>query len=126
MKVLIEYLKKESRPFKLVADPDYKEFEKLVADPDCNVLYIMGHGRLYRLIIGPKKEDTIWYRDFVGYPSKEKVVQLHCNHRNWLFKNRNLQSLTDILHAETDFNQKGMKTNLTILDYILKKIEERN
>jgi hypothetical protein len=123
--LFIEYLKKESRPFKLAVDPSYSEFEKLIADSNCNKLYIIGHGRLYRLIIGPNKEDTIWYRDFIGYPHKEKVVQLHCNHRDWFFKNRNLRSLTDILHANTDFKQKGMITHFSILDYFLQKINEK-
>jgi len=121
--LLIEFFRKESKPFKLLIDPDYEKFEKLVADQNCNELYIFGHGRLYRLIIGPNKEDNIWYRDFIGYPSKEKVVQLHCNHRDGFIKNRNLQSLTDILHAKTDFSQKGMTTNLKVLKYLLQKIE---
>lgn len=122
--LFIEYLKKESRPFKLVVDPDYKEFEELISDPYCNELYIMGHGRLYRLKTGPNKEDTIWYRDFLGYPDKDKVVQLHCNHRDWFIKNRDLKSLTEILHARTDFKQKGMTDNITIMNYFLDKIQD--
>jgi hypothetical protein len=120
--LLIEYLKRKSIPFKLVVDPDYKGFEKLVADPNCNKLYIVGHGRLYRLIIGPNKEDTIWYKDFIGYPPKDKVVQLHCNHRDWYIKNRNLQSLTDILNAKTDFKQKGCNNQIDLRNYLLKLV----
>ena len=121
--LFIEYLKKKKKPFKLVIDPDYKKFEKLIEDQNCNELYIMGHGRLYRLKIGSNKKDTIWYRDFVGYPYKEKVVQLHCNHRDWFFKNRDLQSLTDILNAKTDFDQRGMSSSWQILDYFLNYIK---
>lgn len=121
--LLIESLQKEDKSYKLVIDPDYKKFDELVKDPNCFELYILGHGRLYRLNIGPDKKDTIWYRDFIGYPPKEKVVQLHCNHRDWFIKNRKLQSLTDILHANTDFHQKGMSTNLKMLDYLLDKAE---
>lgn len=124
--LLIEYLKRKSIPFKLVLDPDYKGFEKLVADPDCNKLYIVGHGRLYRLIIGPNKEDTIWYKDFIGYPSKEKVVQLHCNHPDMYIKNRNLQSLTDILNAKTDFKQKGTANQIDLRNYLLKLVLSNN
>jgi hypothetical protein len=120
--LLIESFQKESKPYKLVTDPDYEKFEQLVSDPNCYELYIFGHGRLYRLIIGPNKEDSIWYRDFVGYPFKEKVVQFHCNHRDRFIKNRNLKSLTDILNAKTDFKQKGMTSNLKVIDYLLQKI----
>jgi hypothetical protein len=124
--LLIEYLKRKSTPFKLVVDPDYKGFKKLIADPNCNKLYILGHGRLYRLITGPEKEDTIWYKDFIGYPLKEKVVQLHCNHRDWFIKNRDLKSLTDILDAKSDFKQKGMKNQIDLRNYLLKLVLSNN
>lgn len=122
--LLIEYLKYKKESYKLIIDPARKDFEKIVEDPNCNKLYIMGHGRLYRFIIGPNKEDTIWYKDFIGYPKKDKVVQLHCNHRDCFFKNRELKNLTEILNADSDFNKKGMITNLNILDYFLSMVEQ--
>lgn len=90
--LLIRYLKKKNKPFKIMKSFDDKQFRELIYDTNCRGLYIMGHGTRHYLRIDKK---IIEYKEFRDAPKKEFVVQLHCNHDGG-------ESLADLIALNKD------------------------
>ena len=116
--LFIEYLKEMKKPFELITDVNKENFSELVNDPNCNELYILGHGRRYGLLITKDKKNLLKYSEFEGSPKKDKVIQLHCNHKKG-------KSLTEYLDAESDFKERGKRSNWKNMNYFLRKIENK-
>lgn len=116
--LFIEHLKELNKPFKLVTDVNKENFSELVNDPNCNELYILGHGRRYGLLITKDKKNLLKYSEFEGSPKKDKVIQLHCNHKKG-------KSLTEYLDAKSDFKERGKRSNWKNMNYFLRKIENK-
>jgi hypothetical protein len=117
--LLIEHLKSKQQPFKLLNEHDEgKKFDKqkfrdMVNDPNCTELYILGHGRRCGLRIS--ENELYHYFLLAGAPKKDKVIQLHCNHKGY-------RSLTELLHAQADFKQDSLRFPWQNIYYFLRKI----
>lgn len=92
--LLIEYLKRKNQPFKLLKKFDKKKFSDMIYDRNCTGLYIIGHGSRHGLRIS--KEEMIYYCEYATAPTKDFVIQLHCNHLRG-------KSLAEYLDAYSDF-----------------------
>jgi hypothetical protein len=88
--LLIEHFKSMDKPFKLIKDVKKENFSELVNNPNCNELYILGHGTRRSLLISEEKSKKIFkkpkkksilYEEFKNSPKKDKVAQLHCIHK---------------------------------------------
>ena len=127
--LLIEHFILRKIPFKLIKennedDPfDIERFSYFVNDPKCSSLYILGQGRRYGLLIGKEKKDILYYDQFSKAKPKKLVVQLHCNHIKIFNRHKNKSSLTDLLHAKSDFKQKSKRLDIDNIYYFLEKIK---
>lgn len=74
---LIKYFEKNKIPFKLMKKFDKEKFKEFVYDPNCDGLYIIGHGVRHGLVID--KNEILYYCSFRNAPKNKFVVQLHCN-----------------------------------------------
>lgn len=93
---LIKHLEKNKKSYKLMKKFDFDKFKEFVYDPNCRGLYIIGHGTRHSLRIGKGKKEVLEYSLFKGFngPSKDFVVQMHCNHGDG-------ESLADIIAPNT-------------------------
>ena len=112
--LLIECLKLNNQPYKLLNKFDKKDFDKLVFDQNCRGLYILGHGRKHGLLIS--KNEMLYYCEYRNAPKKEFIVQMHCNHMKG-------KSLGNYLCANEEFPTENMRTVSENREYLLSKLK---
>jgi hypothetical protein len=111
--LLIERLRNQGVPIRIINNADEKRFKVLVDDRYCTELYIIGHGRRNALKI--HKNKFIEYEDFKDAPRKRRVEQLHCCDKGG-------RSLAEILGAEEKFKSYNERNCEETINYLLNEL----
>lgn len=113
--LLIEHLRNQNIPIKIVKKVDEKNLKELIYDEKCTELYIFGHGRRYGLKI--HKNKFVNYANFTDAPKKMRVEQFHCNH-----KHKKGKALSEILDAEEKYKTLKTRTISEIINCCMNEL----
>ena len=114
--LLIEFLRNENKPLKIVKEASREEVSRLIRDQNCKELFLIGHGRRYGIKLSQK--EILTYADFKGAHKKDRVEQLHCCHKGG-------SSLAEILGAEEKFKSYKKRNCEELIGYFLKELVKK-
>lgn len=75
--LLVKHFQKNNLNYKIIQSITKEDFNDNIKEPDCEEVYLMGHGSRSRFKLS---EITINYSEYVNIKTKKRIVsQLHCN-----------------------------------------------
>ena len=126
--LLIESLRNENKPLKIVKEANREDVTRLILDDKCKELFIIGHGS--RDFLRLSRKEKLYYNEFKDRGiTKDRVEQLHCNHSYVfpysLFHKDIKPSLAEILNAEEKYKSYKKRDCEELIGYFLKELVKK-